>query len=286
MASAPTLPPPPLKQSPLKTVGAFPARTQPPPVAAQDAPAREFGITRGVQRQAHRIGIYGPACVGKTSLVASIPNSVIIDLEDGSIDLNVTRVPAKEMSWAELRQLIQGPSLDSFSTICIDTGTRAEAMGKEWTLANVMNEKGYAVKSVEGYGYGKGYVHLYETFICLLADLDRHFRAGRNVVIIFHDVTAKVPNPEGDDYIRWEPRIQNEGKGDLRRAVTEWLDHLFFVNFDKNVDKDGKVSGCGSRTIYPTPMPHFIAKSRTLKDAIPYIENDATLWNQLFKQGA
>src|SRR5690606_41783294 len=48
---------------------------------------------------------------------------------------------------------------------------------------------------VEGYGFGKGYTHVYDTFLHLLAELDRHVREGRNVIGIAHECTANVPNP-------------------------------------------------------------------------------------------
>jgi len=72
---------------------------------------------------------------------------------------------------------------------------------------------GVAIRRLEDYGFGKGCQHVYETFLPLLSDLDQHVRAGRNVALILHDCTATVPNPKGEDYIRWEPRLQSPASG-------------------------------------------------------------------------
>lgn len=151
-------------------------------------------------------------------------------------------------------------------------------------IANVRHEKGHCVKSVEGYGYGKGFTHVYEAFLLVLQDLDAVVRSGKHVICTAHDCTANVPNPSGEDWIRYEPRLQspNSGKASIRLRVKEWCDHLFYVGYDAAVNEDGKATGVGSRTIYPSELPTHLAKSRTLADPIPYVEGDPELWNQLF----
>jgi hypothetical protein len=152
----------------------------------------------------------------------------------------------------------------------------------EHTLATVPHEKGHRVTRLEDYGFGKGYSHVYDTFLPLLGDLDAHARAGRNVILICHDCTATVPNPAGEDWIRYEPRLQSpaSGKSSIRLRVREWADHVLFVGYDVAV-KDGKGSGSGSRTIYPSELPHCMAKSRTLSQPLPLSKFDLSLWNQL-----
>ena len=69
----------------------------------------------------------------------------------------------------------------------------------------------------------------------------------------------------------------------MRLTVKEWLDHLLCIRFDIAVNANGKASGNGSRTIYPVESPVHMAKSRSLKDPIEYVEGSAELWNQLFR---
>jgi GTPase SAR1 family protein len=247
---------------------------------------KQFTLSRGIERKAHRIVIYGSGGVGKTSLAAQLIQVGLrpkfLDLESGSVDFNVERL-TEFQTWSDIRDCLHSKTLWSDGDVpIIDTGTKAESMALAHTLTNVKNEKGMSVQNIEGYGFGKGYRHLFDTFLNLLSDLDRHYEAGRNVVIICHsDDKAKVPNPNGDDYIRYEPLLQAKGESSIRQAVKNWCDHLFFVGYDVFSEK-GKATGSGTRTIYSSELPTFLAKSRTLSDPIVYTKDDATLWRILF----
>lgn len=233
--------------------------------------------------------IYGAGGTGKTSMAASL-NQVgvspfFIDLEEGSRFLNVARCDPTPQTFDELRQVLQDETLwDGFNAVVIDSLTKAEELAVAWTLANVPHEKGHHVNSVEGYGFGKGLTHVYETFLLLLGDLDAHIRKGRHVICIAHECTANVPNPSGEDWIRYEPRLQSPGSGkaSIRHRAKEWCDHMLYIGYDAAVNKDGKAVGCGSRCIYPTELPMWWAKSRSLADPVPYQKDDAEIWRRLF----
>ena len=154
-------------------------------------------------------------------------------------------------------------------------------------LKTVPTEKDQKAKSVEGYGYGKGYTYVYDMFLPLLAALNVHAKQGRNVIIVCHDCTTNVPNPIGEDWIRYEPRLQSpsSGKSSIRLRCREWADHVLFLGYDMDVNKEGKATGHGSRTIYPQELPSFMAKSRTLVDPLPLTRLDGTLWKLLIGGG-
>ena len=235
----------------------------------------------------HRIVIYGPGGVGKTSQADLAPGPVVsFDLDDSLGVLqpaNTKRVAGIE-GWDDLRKALNGPGWNDIRTIVIDSGTKAEELALAWVIGNIPHEKGAGktIKRIEDYGYGKGYQHLYDTFLVLLNDLDQHARAGRHVIIVCHDCTASVPNPSGEDWIRYEPRLQSpsSGKASIRLRVREWADHVFFLGLDVVV-KDGKAAGRGTRTLWPVEMPHCMAKSRTLADAMPIELGKTTLWDAL-----
>jgi hypothetical protein len=263
----------------------------PPRSAAVANPTerRQLQIRRGVQDAAQRVVIFGSGGSGKTSLAATISQIDIepffVDIENGTNFLDVARLDPVPETWEELLDGIRILSDEpTCKAIVLDSLTRAEELAIAYTLRTVPHEKGNLVKSVEGYGFGKGYTHVYETFLTLLQALDAAARKGKHVIATCHECTANVPNPTGEDFLRYEPRLQSppSGKGSIRHRVKEWCDHLLFICFDVHVDNEGKAKGSGTRTIYPNEMPTHWAKSRSISGEIPYYLNDATVWKKLF----
>jgi len=267
-----------------------PRRGAPPPAPSAGSPAGNggsFSVRSGKIAGAQRVVLYGPGGIGKSSLARLAPNAVFLDIEEGTRNLDAPRVEGID-SWSSLRACLQSSALDSYSTIVLDSATRAEEWAIGHTLATINNEKGDRVKSVEGYGFGKGYQHVYETFLLLLQDIDAQVRNGRSVILIAHDCTANVPNPGGEDFIRFEPHLQapKSGKASIRERVFQWADHVLFLGYDVAV-KEGKGRGAGTRTIYPAEMPTHRAKSRTLADPVVYKgADDGAIWTSIFGGGA
>jgi hypothetical protein len=143
------------------------------------------------------------------------------------------------------------------------------------------------VQSIEGYGFGKGYQHVYETFLLLLADLDRQVRNGRNVILLAHDCINDVPNPMGEDFIRYEPHLQSpkSGRASIRNRVVQWADHVLFLGYDV-ISEDGKGKGGGTRRIWPVERPDHIAKSRRISNPTPFAnDSDGAIWDSILKGG-
>lgn len=265
-----------------------PSRPAPPKQPASKLRFGSVDLTSG-----HAVVAYGPGGIGKTTLAATAPGPVgFFDLENSlpklkpQLDNAPVEIDIRPVvgiaTWQDLRDALNSDGWDQIRTIVIDSGTRAEELAIDWTLKNTpIGQKQYA-KSVEDYGYGKGYTHVYDTFLPLLSDLERHTRAGRNVIIVCHDCTANVPNPNGEDWIRYEPRLQSptSGKASIRLRIREWADHVLFVGYDVAV-KDGKGKGGGTRTIYPRELPHCMAKSRTVSDAREAVLWDTGIWEEI-----
>lgn len=244
----------------------------------------------GVDANYHKVVVYGKGGSGKTSLVShlnDVGESVLfLDLDDETSYLNVSRVRIN--TWDNLRLMLQDTAiLDGFTVLAVDSLTKAEDMAVAWVLENIKHEKGHDCNSIEDYGWGKGYTHVYETFLQLLADLDRVHRAGKHIVCTSHECETTVPNPAGEDYLQFQPRLQSPGKGkaSIRHRVKEWCGHLFFIAYDIAVNKDGKGIGTGTRMVYPTEMPAWWAKSRRIEQPISYLKGDTTLWKQLLQKG-
>lgn len=279
-----------------------PPTTKPPPprapagapAAVTHAPKRGVTFSKTAKKTGHRVVEFGEGGIGKTTLACMAPGPVaIFDLDDslprlqaGFIQqgLDVRQVEGCD-SWEAIRCMLHGDGWDGIETIVIDSITKAEELAIAHTLATVPGEGGSRVTRIEGYGYGKGYQHVYDTFLPLLGDLDQHIRVGRNVILVAHCTPSNVPNPQGNDWIRYEPRLQTTSgwKASIRLRVREWADHLLFIGYDVSVNKDGKGVGSGTRTMYPTELPHCMAKSRTLSEPMPIVKYDASLWTELLK---
>jgi hypothetical protein len=271
-----------------------PVRRPPPP--APPAPVARPRVSFGqIQTSAgHRVVLYGPGGIGKTTLASWAPGPVaFFDLDDslprlrgkleGGGSLPNIRPVSGVDTWAQLRATLASDGWDDIKTICIDSATKAEELAVAHTLETVMAD-GKKVSSIEGYGYGKGYGFVFDTFLPLLADLDRHSRTGKHVLLICHDCTTSVPNPAGEDWLRYEPRLQSptSGKSSIRLRVREWADHVLFIGYDVAVNKDGKGSGSGTRTLYPTEFPHCMAKSRTTMDPM-VVDGSTDIWSEILK---
>ena len=261
---------------------------------APTAPAGGWNITRGSQlrdangkqRIGERILLYGKAGIGKTTLASNMPNPLFIDLQGETSHIDtIARVDLD--SWDSLRAAVRDAKLwGQFDTLVIDNLTRAQQLACEWVLTNVPDKGGERRDSLEKFAYGGGPQILADTFRTLLPDLDRLRAAGKHVVLIAHDIVDKVPNPNGENFLRYEPDLYQSGTGknttNIRSAVIQWADHVLAVYYDVAVMKDGKARGEGSRTIYPNPLPSHLAKSRVAWEPVPYDLNDPTaIWRAI-----
>ncbi len=277
-----------------------PSRPAPrPPSERPAATATGGGVRFGSIRKGngHRVLLYGPGGIGKTTLACSAPGPVaIFDFDDslpriaGSLAGDIRVIDGVE-TWQAMRDALASPGWDEIRTIIIDTLTRAEELAVAHTLATVPSDgKNNYVKRTEDYPYGKGYQYIYDTFLPLLSDLDAHVKRGRNVILVAHDCTTNVPNPGGADWLRYEPRLQSppSGKGSIRLRVREWVDHLLYIGYDVAVSSDGKGVGRGTRTAYTRETPTCMAKRRKetdIADSIPVAPGSVDVWDQLMMEG-
>ncbi len=220
-------------------------------------------ITKGKQQRAQRVVIYGVESVGKSTFAAQFPKPLFLDVEGGTAHLDTDR--AEINSAIELDEALTACKSAEYQSIIIDSADWAERLILEHML--VTDKK----KSVEDYGYGKGFVMLAEKFARLLSVADQLITAGKNVVFIAHSKVQRVEPPDlMSAYDRFELKLTKQSAPLLK----EWADELWFFKFKtKTVESEsGRSKGIGGkeRIILTTHSAAYDAKTRSgLAEELP-----------------
>jgi hypothetical protein len=220
-------------------------------------------ITKGKQTRAQRVVIYGVESVGKSTFAAQFPKPLFLDVEGGTAHLDTDRVEIATL--AELESAIRECQSTDYQSVIIDSADWAERLVLEGMLAT--DKK----KSVEDYGYGKGFVMLAEKFARLLTIADQIVAGGKNVVFIAHSKVQRVEPPDMlSAYDRYELKLTKQSAPLLK----EWADELWFFKFKtKTVESEsGRSKGIGGkeRIILTTHSAAYDAKTRSgLAEELP-----------------
>ena len=273
-------------------------------VSAKAAPIPMKTFTTGLWKdegEGERILLYAKSGMGKTTVAALAPKPVFIGIDDGGKKIKDPRTGEDLQkihgieTYSDIRNALQQPSLfEQYETAVIDTFTLVEELAEPFMFRTIKHEKSGTVTHLEGYGFGKGYKHLYDTMIPLAADCDRLIRMGKNVILICQLMNVKVANPGGLDFLEAGPKLSHptSEKNSVRRYFCEWADHVFKIDhFGVEVDKDHKATGGTSRAIFVQDEMHYVAKTRSAEKfegnrAVAFDKpDDDTVWQFLFGGG-
>ena len=227
-------------------------------------------IERGVRWTPGRCVVYGTEGIGKSTLAAAFPSPVVLDTEEGTHHLDVARVAIG--SWDELRAAVAeiGTSRGEFRTVVIDSADWAERLAIDGIC------KTERKKSIEDFGFGKGYVHVAEWFGKLLASCDGLVGMGFNVVFVAHSTVKRTSPPDlTDGFDRWELKLSKQ----VSPLLKEWCDALLFVNYETRTVEgtDGRTKALGGRkrVIHTERSAAFDAKNRYGLDPVLPMDIDA-----------
>lgn len=202
-----------------------------------------YKVSEGPVVRAQRVLLYGPEGIGKSTMAGQMPDPLFIDVEDGTTQLYVRRLPVP-VDWAMLLSEVRDVREDreGTATIVIDTLDAAERLCQA-EVCRVAKKK-----SIEDWGYGKGYKIAAERFQELLDELDRCANVGINVVAVAHSQLRKVERPdESGAYDRFEVKLHKL----LASAVKEWADAVLFLDYETfvSVDESGKGHAEGGKRV-------------------------------------
>lgn len=201
--------------------------------------------------------IYGSEGIGKSTLAAQLPDPLFIDTEGGTAQLDVRRIETPK-NWGELlADILEVAATDGIcETLVIDTADWAEQLA----IDHVCQRNN--VKSIEAFGYGKGYTYVAEEWQRFLAACNTCIAHGINVCVVAHAKMRKQELPdETGAFDRWEMKLSRQ----VAPLLKEWADLLLFLNYKTVVvttDNNTKKAQGGTRVMYTTHHPCWDAKNR------------------------
>jgi hypothetical protein len=218
------------------------------------------GITYGKQMRPIFCCIYGPDGVGKTTFASQAPDVVFMEIERGTSQLDIARLPRPE-SLAQFRQqlLALRNAEHPFRTLCIDSLDFLEQL----IWAEVCQEAD--IKSIELYagGFGKGFIRAGEGYWRpLMADLVE-LSQKMHIVLICHSKVKRFDDPtQANGYERFQLSLNDIAGAIVRQSV----DAVLFANFKTKVRELSKTNTRGlggeERALFTEYRPSHDAKNR------------------------
>lgn len=231
-------------------------------------------VTRGKQEQPVRVVMHGIDGVGKTTFAANAPKPIFIGAERGTSQQDVARFPVPER-WQDIRDAVRTLTDDEhdFKTLALDSLDWAEPL----LFRDVcIRAKASTIEEVGG-GWGKGYTAALDDWRILLSEIERlQAKRGMHVVFIAHSLVKSFKNPAGEDYDRYQIKVNDKAAGLIR----EWADDVLFANYEVIAAKDERTKrvrgvDTGARIIHTVYSAAWDAKNRhSLEPSLPLSWDD------------
>lgn len=240
--------------------------------------------------QPQKILVYSVQGLGKTTFGATFESPIIARTEDGAGALDVATFPDLVTTFADMEAVINALHDEhDFKTLVLDSLDWLEPIVWAKQMAEMpFTEKGKEVKSIEDYGFGKGYNMALDWWRYLMGGFDSlRFNRGMTIVLVAHSEVKRYDSPETDPFDRYGIKLH---KGAFA-LWQEWADMVLFCNYktrvhsaDVGFNKEVKRGeGSGERVIYTEERPAYLAKNRWGLPPEIYIGQDKT-WAAFHKE--
>lgn len=211
----------------------------------------------GKQIKAPRLFILGTPKVGKTSLAAGASKPCFIDLETGTVNLDVARIDQPPRTFEELLKLIDSFATEDhgFKTLVLDPVSRIEPMIWDVVLSAYNKTAKQPASSVPDIPFKRGLDAAVEHWRRLVAALERVWVAkNMTIICIDHVAIRNFKDPTAvADYQRIEPSVDRQAAALIQR----WSDAVLFADFkvevlvtEENKKKTAKALGVGERVLH------------------------------------
>lgn len=200
-----------------------------------------------------RAVIYGAPKSGKTTLIASIPNVVMIPLEEGQGTLDYARTPQPtdyEMLIETLREL--ATTEHPYKAVGIDALTGVEDLIRE----KVINDE-FDGSMDKFMAYHKGFAYCARVWVEFCKELDAVRRNGLSVWCAAHEKLETIDDVSTGSYSRMAPSLHK----DALAVVTKWSDIIGFIDIERfATDKGSKDAQRKTRTARTTGVRQLIVE--------------------------
>lgn len=224
-------------------------------------------IKAGRVERPYFVLLYGMDGVGKTTFASQSPDVLFMDLEHGTAEMDLARLPgfspqdnpSLEMVYEALDELQNAEH--SYRTLVIDSISKLEPLIRKQVVQEG-RKKDKDIQSVEDFAYGKGHAKMWELWHELMLKL-AHLRNKMNVILIGHAIIKKFDNPQVNSvYDRWTVNVADKAASILKEGVDAVLFATEEISTHKDESKKVRAYGEGRRVIYTERRPSHEAKNR------------------------
>lgn len=214
-------------------------------------------ILHGTQDVPWMIFVYGVPGIGKSTLCASAPKPLFLDLEGG-----IARIPCSKTTrietLAHVKEALNMAYKSDFSTIVIDTVDgledlvrRAVLVDNKWT-------------TLETPGFGKGHGVFAERMNDMLTGIESFKAKGKNVIFVGHDQIKSHAAPDAEAYDRYQPKLAKNVVGMFisRCDAVIFAQNEHVAKADRTNEDRVRGVGTGKRLLRCSETPAWIAKNR------------------------